>query len=612
MTPCGNIEHAADPPAGPAGRKTNRNETSTMESNDDRAQDIRYEPDERPPHPLAFGLGFQYAMLAIAGIVVTPAIVVRAAGAGEDYLTWAAFAALAVSGISTVFQAVRIGRIGAGYILMMGTSGAFIAVCVTALAEGGPGLLASLVAASALVQFALSERLALLRRIFTPTVCGTVIMLISVTVMPIIFDMLSVVPDGASPAAAPASAAATLIVTVAVTLRASGVWRLWAPVIGIVTGCVVAGAFGIYDTRLIAEAGWIGLPAGDWPGMDFGFGVTFWSLLPAFIFVTLIGAIETIGDGVAIQRVSWRTPRAVDFRAVQGAVAADGLGNLLSGLAATVPNTTYSSSIAVSEMTGVASRVVGVYIGAIFVGLAFMPKFMALILAIPGPVVWGYTVVLLSILFVLGMKVVVQDGIDYRKGVVAGTAFWIGTGFQHQWIFPEAMGPWWGGLLGNGMTAGGLAAILMTGFLELARPRPQRIRTGLNVDAYPKIDGFLAAFSARQGWSEAMADRVRAVGEETLLTLTAPDDESGASAPRHLLLTGRRDGAAAELEFVAATDETNIEDQLALLGDRTGGAPGDREVSLRLLRHFASSVRHQQYHDTDVVTVRVEPTTTAS
>ena len=33
----------------------------------------------------------------------------------------------------------------------------------------------------------------------------------------------------------------------------------------------------------------------------------------------------------------------------------------------------------------------------------------------------------------------------------------------------------------------------------------------------------------------------------------------------------------------------------------------EREVSLRLLRHIASSVRHQQFHDTDIVTIRVKP-----
>ena len=43
-----------------------------------------------------------------------------------------------------------------------------------------------------------------------------------------------------------------------------------------------------------------------------------------------------------------------------------------------------------------------------------------------------------------------------------------------------------------------------------------------------------------------------------------------------------------------------------MLGDRVTGQQAEQEVSLRLLRHLASSVRHQQYHETDVVTVRVE------
>ena len=565
-------------------------------------RDVRYEPEEQPPPALAIGLGFQFAMLTVAGIVLTPAIVVRAAGTGEDFLSWAVFAALAISGITTVLQAVRVGRIGSGHVLLMGTSAAFIAVCVTSLIEGGPGLLATLVTVSALFQFGLSTQLSLLRRILTPTVCGTVIMLIPVTLMPIMFGMLTDVPEGSPAAAAPLCAIVTLVVTVGVTLRATGVWRLWAPVIGIVTGCAVAGAYGLYDTQLVAEAGWIGLPSGAWPGFDLTFGVAFWSLLPAFVFVTLIGAIETIGDGVAIQRVSRRRPRAIDYRVVQGAVTADGVGNLLSGLAATVPNTTYSSSVSVTEITGVASRTVGIYIGAVFIVLAFLPKFMALILAIPGPVVGAYTIVLMATLFVLGMRVVVEDGVDYRKGVVAGVGFWIGLGLQNELIFAEALGAW-SGLLGNGMTAGGLAAILMTLFLELSRPRPHRLRTALNADAYPTIDTFLTEFADTRGWSEAMTDRLRAVGEETLLTLIRQDEKS---EERRLQISARNDGRAAELEFVAATDETNIEDRMAVLGDRVAGHQAEQEVSLRLLRHLASSVRHQQYHETDVVTVRVE------
>jgi len=569
-------------------------------------RDVRYEPNERPPAALAFGMGAQQAFLCIAGVVLTPVIVIRAAGEGDPYLTWAVFAALVVSGLTTIMQAVRVGRIGAGYPLLMGTSGAFIAVCVTSLVEGGPGLLATLVAISALFQFLLSERLSLLRRIITPTVAGTVIMLIAVTVMPIIFGMLADVPEGTSPAAAPASAATTLVVIAALALRATGVWRLWMPLIGLVAGCAVASFFGLYDTQRVIEAAWIGIPGGGWPGFDFEFGTAFWGLLPAFVFVTLIGATETIGDSIAIQRVAWRKPRAVDFRAVQGAVAADGAGNLLSGLAGTVPNTTYSTSIAITELTGVAARSVGVWIGIVFAAAAFLPKVAALLLAIPSPVVAAYATVLLSLLFVLGMRIVVQGGVDYRKATIAGVSFWVGVGFQHQVIFADHLGAWWGSLLGNGMTAGGLTAIALTLFMELTGPRSRRIETSLTVDALPEVVSFLREFVSGRNWSEGAVQRLCSAGEETLLSLAQPEGGEATDAKRRLLVIARGNRKAAELEFVAAPGEENLEDRMVLLTERSGGAPAEREISLRLLRHYASSVHHQQYHDTDIVTVRVE------
>ncbi len=183
---------------------------------------VRYEADESPPIAISFGLGLQLAILCIASIVLTPAIVIRAAGGSEAYLSWALFAAVAISGLTTILQAVRLGRLGAGYVLLMGTSGAFIAICVTAIAEGGPALLATLVVISALFQFTLSSRLSLLRRILTPTVAGTVIMLIAVTVMPIVFDMLTEVPEGSPTQAATLSALVTIAVIVGIGLKARG------------------------------------------------------------------------------------------------------------------------------------------------------------------------------------------------------------------------------------------------------------------------------------------------------------------------------------------------------------------------------------------------------
>ena len=109
-------------------------------------------------------------------------------------------------------------------------------------------------------------------------------------------------------------------------------------------------------------------------------------LIPVTVMPAVIATIRTISGAVAIQRVSWRRPRAVDFRAVLGAITVDGLGNLLSGLAGTTPNTATTVGASVTELTGVGARSVGIAAGAIFVAIGFLPKVLAVVLAIPGPV----------------------------------------------------------------------------------------------------------------------------------------------------------------------------------------------------------------------------------
>lgn len=566
---------------------------------------VRYEADERPPFLLAIGLGLQFALLTVGSVFLKVAIVSRAGGAGEAYLVWAVFAAAVITGTTTIIQVLRVGRVGAGYVLLMGTSGSFIAICISALLEGGPALMATLIIVSSLFQFLLSARLSLLRRILTPVVTGTVIMLIPVSITPVVFRMLGDIPDGYPSSSAPFMVLTTLLVTIVIALKAKSSLRLWAPVIGMVTGAIVGGYYGLYDTNRVISAPWIGMPDGHWPGVDLSFGTAFWALLPAFLFVTLVDAVDTIGDSVAIQRISWRRPRAVDYRAVQGALAADGTGNILSGLLGTIPNTTYSSSIAVTELTGVASRMVGLVVGVIYILVAFVPKVPAVVLAIPNPVVGSFLLVLLAILFLIGMKLVVQDGIDYRKGLVVGVGFWIGVGFQNDAIFPALVADFAGGFLRNGMTAGGLAAMLMTLFLEMASPRRYRMETDFDLAALSKIRAFLEAFATRQGWDRETADRLVAASEETLLTLNSRESET--SQRRRLLLVARREADGAVLELVAATGEGNLQDRIELLGDeRAVEAPDEVQVSLRLLRHFATSVHHQQYHDTDIITLQVE------
>lgn len=52
---------------------------------------------------------------------------------------------------------------------------------------------------SSLFQLILSTRLYLLRIVITPVISSTVIMLITVTVMPTVFNMLDSVPAGTNP-----------------------------------------------------------------------------------------------------------------------------------------------------------------------------------------------------------------------------------------------------------------------------------------------------------------------------------------------------------------------------------------------------------------------------
>ena len=212
---------------------------------------LHYEAADPIQKPLAVGLGLQLAVLTLNSAVLLPSIVFRAAGA-ERFLLWAVFAGMLACGIVTIVQAVGGRRFGAGYLMVHGASSPFIAVCVAALVQAGPAMLATLVLASGLAQAAFSQRLALLHRILTPVVTGTVMMLLPVTVMPVLLAMLNELPAGAPPVAGPLCGFVTLAVIVGVYLKGTGGLRRWAPVAGIAAGAAVGALFGIYDTGLIA------------------------------------------------------------------------------------------------------------------------------------------------------------------------------------------------------------------------------------------------------------------------------------------------------------------------------------------------------------------------
>ena len=377
------------------------------------AQNPRLEVDENPPIPTTAGLGLQFSLLASATLLVTPVIVAQASGRGDWYVNWMVFASLVVVGISTLIQARRIGPLGGGMVLPMFTAAFAIPFCITAVVEGGPATLTTLVIVSAVIQLAVSKWLFLLRRIVTPIVGGTVMMILSITLASVVFKLLDDT-TAEEPVGGTVTAFVTLVIVAALALRGSALLRLWGPLIGIIGGCVAAAIFGIYDVSRLADAPWVGLPS-EWPGVSFEFGIPFWTLLPSFLFMGVIIAIQTNGATVAAQNVSFRGDRAVDFRGVQGALAGTGVSNMLAGIAGTVPNGINPAGSAFMQTVGVASRHIGYAIGLIFIVLAFVPKASGLLSTIPGPVMTGYLVLITGTLFVDGARTVIQSEPNREK-----------------------------------------------------------------------------------------------------------------------------------------------------------------------------------------------------
>lgn len=525
------------------------------------------------------------------------------------------FASLLVVGISTLIQVRRIGPIGAGAVLPMFTAAFSIPFCITALVDGGPTTLMALILVSAMVQLAVSKWLFILRRIVTPTVGGTVMMILSLTLASVVFGMLNRASETDAAGPTLLTALITLVLVAVLTLRGSTLLSLWGPVVGIIIGTVVAAIFGIYDVSRVIDARWVGIPTSV-PEFGLDFGIHFWTLLPGFLFLGVIISIQANGASIAMQRVAHREDLAVDFREVQGALAGTGTTNVLAGLAGAVPNIINPGAISFTQLTGFAARRVGYVIGITFILVAFIPKVSGLLSTIPSAVMAGYLMMIVGSLFVEGARIVIQSEKDRQKVAVAGVCFWIAAPFQFGLLKLPDWNPVIDALLDSGITTGGFAAIAMILYLELTKARGMRFQSRLHIDSLPELNEFMSRFAARRRWNDAMKDRLSAVAEETLLTL-APldltsfslddDDDAAEEDNKELVVIASSNGDVAELEFIGgAGDDQNIEDRVRQLQQHDSESVVEQELSLQLLRNYAASVQHHQYHDTDIITVTVE------
>ncbi|MCE2399031.1 MAG: hypothetical protein J4F34_08405 [Gemmatimonadetes bacterium] len=142
---------------------------------------------------------------------------------------------------------------------------------------------------------------------------------------------------------------------------------------------------------------------------------------------------------------------------------------------------------------------------------------------------------------------------------------------------------------------------VFSGWGDRVRGR-RKIEMSLDAGVRHLLDGYLNEFARRLGWDDESTEKLRAAGEEVLMSLAGQDvDMSGL---RRLRVSVRQEKGAVVMEFLAAPQGTNFEKQIKLLEQHA--VPAEQELSLRLLKHYASSVRHRHYQLNDLVTIRVE------
>lgn len=566
---------------------------------------VRYEPDEKAPHPLAAAMAAQTVVLILTGIMITPLVIARGAGLNEQETSWLVFAALVAAGLSTWLQLVRKGPIGAGYTLFVGSNVAFVAVAVTALQQGGPAALGILGALGALSTFAFTRWLPLLRRVLTPAVGGTVLMLMALSVGPVIWKML--LKPSAGEELTGGDGLVFLVALVIITLIlifAKGMLRLWAALVGVLAGTAAAAVIGHLDVSRVMAAPWIGLPGSSWPGFSVNWSVEFWSLLPAFVLISLVGCMETYADGISVQRIAHRKHRPIDFRAVQGAINADGIGSIMAGLLGTVPNTVFSTSVAVGEITGVHSRRVGAWGGLFLLLLAFSPKVAAAVAAIPSQVAGAYILILVVLIFGHGVRLVTEDGMGFEMGLAVCLSFWIGFGAQSGGLMNPLLPSWLQTVFSNGTTIGGITAIVMMLIITQRKGRGDRITVPLDPRSLVSLRNSVKVFSSKIGWDSIAENRLMLAIEEALLVLC---EEREGKDPGKLVVKLADVRGEVEVEMVTGPKERNAEE---LLADLPEALPADDEasLSLRLLKKTVKDLKHLQYRQGDYLLMRLDST----
>ncbi|KAJ7916667.1 xanthine/uracil permease [Mycena leptocephala] len=212
-------------------------------------------------------------------------------------------------------------------------------------------------------------------------------------------------------------------------------------IVGLAVGCIVAGAAGYIDGSSIHTAPaitflWLSrLQSGynqvlnDNPRVHtFKIGVYPPAILPMLaVYVSL--AMEAIGDITASAEVSKVDVRGLEFDSrIQGGILSDGLGGFISALFTVTPLSIFAQNNGVIAITRCANRAAGRWCCTFLILFGILGKISGALLAIPNPVLGGVTTFLFATVTVSGLRVLSFNKYTRRDRFVLAAAMSFGIG----------------------------------------------------------------------------------------------------------------------------------------------------------------------------------------
>ena len=369
-------------------------------------------------------LALQHVFAMFGATILVPIMVNTAAG--ETVLTIPV--ALVTSGIGTLIYILCTKGRSPVY---LGSSFAFIAPLAAAYVKGGiSGAMVGVMAVGLVyVIFAIIIHFIgkkWIDKLLPPVVIGPMIMIIGLSLAPSAISQVGLGTGTQIDWRCIGVALITFLTTAIVMVRGKGFLKIIPFLVGIVVGYISAICFGLVDFTPVLEASFFSMPSFIIPFLNYAPN---FSALLTIVPISLVTIAEHIGDHTALSTIIGKN--LLKNPGLDKTLLGDGLATFVAGFLGGPANTTYGENTSVVGMTKVASVWVIGLAAIIAICLGFLGKFTALVSTIPNAVLGGVSLLLYGFISVNGLKVLIENKIDFGKSkniVVASTMLVLGLG----------------------------------------------------------------------------------------------------------------------------------------------------------------------------------------